>query len=119
MAIFSFGEFEADEDRFELRRRGRGVRVQRLILETIFYFLRSGGKLITKRELSRATRPGARVSDAAVTRAIMLARRALMDQAGEVIVTVHGVGYRFDCDVREVESRMALEAATTDRASAG
>jgi DNA-binding winged helix-turn-helix (wHTH) protein len=119
MAIFSFGEFEADEDRFELRRRGRGVRVQRLILETIFYFLRSGGKLITKRELARATRPGARVSDAAVARAIMLARRALMDHAGEVIVTVHGVGYRFDSDVREVESQMALETATTDRASAG
>lgn len=71
MAIFSFGEFEADEDRFELRRRGRGVRVQRLILETIFYFLRSGGKLITKRELARATRPGARVSNAAVSRAII------------------------------------------------
>jgi DNA-binding winged helix-turn-helix (wHTH) protein len=33
----------------------------------------------------------------------MLARRALMDHAGNVIVTVHGVGYRFDSDVQEVE----------------
>ena len=104
MAIFRFGDFEADEGRFELRRRGRSVRVQRLILETIFYFLRSRGKLITKRELARATRPGARVGDAAVSRTIMLARRALMDHACEVIVTVHGVGYRFNSDVREVET---------------
>lgn len=103
MAIFSFGEFEADEDRFELRRHGSGVRVQRLVLETIFYFLRNRSKLITKGELARATRPAARVSDAAVSRAILLARRALMDHAGKVIVTVHGVGYRFDSEVWEVE----------------
>lgn len=119
MTIFRFGDFEADEGRFELRRRGSGVRVQRLVLETIFYFLRSRGQLITKRELARATRADARVSDAAVTRAIMLARRALMDHAGKMIVTVHGVGYRFDSDVRELETPDASGAATTDRGLPG
>jgi DNA-binding winged helix-turn-helix (wHTH) protein len=101
MAIYRFGDFEADEGRFMLRRRGRNVRVQRLVLETLFYFLRSGGQLITKRDLALGTRSGATVSDAAVSRTIMLARKAIMDRAGEVIVTVHGVGYRFESEVQE------------------
>jgi DNA-binding winged helix-turn-helix (wHTH) protein len=93
-----------------LRWRGRNVRVQRLVLETLFYFLRSGGQLITKRDLALGTRSGARVSDAAVSRTVMLARKAIMDRGGEVIVTVHGVGYRFESEVQEA-LRPETEAA--------
>lgn len=100
MAIFRFGEFEADEERFDLRWRGHSVRVQRVVLATIFYFLRSGGRLVTKRDLALGPRQGAQVGDAAVARAIMLARRAIRDPTGRVIVTVHGVGYRFEGAVR-------------------
>lgn len=118
MATYRFGDFEADEGRFVLRWRGTKVRVQRLVLETLFYFLRSGGQLISKRDLARGTRSGARVSDAAVSRSIMLLRKAIMDHDGEVIVTVHGVGYRFESEVHEVmpPDRSVLRSATDEGA---
>ena len=93
--MFRFGEFEADEERFELRRSGHAVRVQRRVLEAIFYFLRSRGHVVTKRELIRGPWNGTQVSDAAVSRAIMLARRAIADPWARALTTVHGQGYRF------------------------
>jgi DNA-binding winged helix-turn-helix (wHTH) protein len=95
MRVFRFGEFEADEGRFELRHRARIVRVQRIVLETIFFFLQSDGEVVTKRDLARGPWKGLKVSDGAVSRAIMLARRAILDQSGSMILTVHGRGYRF------------------------
>src|SRR5262245_35642775 len=85
MGVLRFGDFEADEDAFELRRRGRVVRVQGRVLEAIFYFLRSGGRVVTRRDLIHGPWHGTRVSDAAVSRAIMLARRALDDPSGEML----------------------------------
>jgi DNA-binding winged helix-turn-helix (wHTH) protein len=116
MAIYRFGDFEADEGRFVLRWRGSNVRVQRLVLETLFYFLRSGGQLITKRDLALGTRRGVRVSDTAVSRSVMLVRKAIMDHDGEVVVTVHGVGYRFESEVHEATppDRSELRSETDD-----
>ena len=104
MSKFRFGEFEADEERFELRRSGHVVRVQRRVLEAIFYFLRSEGHVVTKRDLIRGPWNGIRVSDAAVSRTIMLARRAIANPSASVLTTVHGQGYRFLRDVPATEA---------------
>jgi DNA-binding winged helix-turn-helix (wHTH) protein len=101
MTLFRFGEFEADDDRFELRRGGHAVRVQRIVLETIFFLIKSRGRAVTKADLLKGPWGGHKVSDAAVSRAVMLARRALDDSSGRVITTVHGVGYRFVTPVCE------------------
>src|SRR5690348_4594986 len=37
--LHRFGPFELDERRFELRRSGKPIAVQRLVLETIAYFV--------------------------------------------------------------------------------
>lgn len=103
MSMFRFGEFEADEERFELRRSGHVVRVQRRVLQAIFHFLRSRGHVVTKRDLIRGPWSGNQVSDAAVSRAIMLARRAIADPSARVLTTVHGTGYRFVLDVAATE----------------
>ncbi len=102
MTLFRFGDFEADEGAFELRRAGTPVRVQRLVLETLFLLLRSRDRVVTKGELSLGAWKGLKVSDAALSRAVMLARRAIDDRSGSVITTVHGKGYRFVADVIEV-----------------
>lgn len=60
MSLFRFGEFEADERAFELRRAGVPVRVQRLVLETLFLLLRSRDRVVTKRELSQGPWKGLR-----------------------------------------------------------
>jgi DNA-binding winged helix-turn-helix (wHTH) protein len=99
MPVFRFGEFEADEEKFELRRGDSAVRVQRIVLETIFFLLRNAGRVVTKQELAQGPWKGLKVSDAAMSRAVMLARRAVADHSGAAIVTVHGRGYRFARDI--------------------
>lgn len=95
--IYRFGSFELDEERFELRRRSKVVAVQRRVLETILFLVKSGGRLVTKDDLTRGPWQGAVVSDAAFGQAIMLARRALADgKEGPFVVTVRGKGFRFE-----------------------
>jgi DNA-binding winged helix-turn-helix (wHTH) protein len=123
MTLFRFGKFEADERAFELRRAGVPVRVQRLVLETLFLLLRGREHVVTKRELSQGPWKGLKVSDAALCRAVMLARRAIDDHTGRIIATVHGKGYRFVAavsEVRDVEgsapgSESPVEAHEDDR----
>jgi DNA-binding winged helix-turn-helix (wHTH) protein len=92
-----FGRFTADTERFELRRGGEVVPVQRRVLETILFLANSGGRLVTREDLLKGPWQGALVSDAALKHAIMHARRALFDaeQPHSFIVTVRGKGYRF------------------------
>ncbi|HEY8943533.1 MAG TPA: AAA family ATPase [Polyangiaceae bacterium] len=100
---FVFGPFEADERRFELRRNGVVVPLQRRTLEVIFFFLKNRGALIGKRELVQGPGGGVSVGDSALYRAVMLARRALENDQGEsFITTVRGKGYRFEGAVREL-----------------
>lgn len=96
--IHRFGPFELDEERFELRRRGKVIRVQRRVLETILLLVRSGGRLVTKDDLVKGPWQGIVVSDAAFSQAIMHARRALTDRShpAPFIETVRGKGFRFD-----------------------
>jgi eukaryotic-like serine/threonine-protein kinase len=91
-----FGPFEADERKFELRLRGAVVPVQRQVLEIILFLARSGGRLVTRDELIAGPWRGTVVSDAALDRGIMLARRTLAEGADKnFIVTVRGKGFRF------------------------
>lgn len=109
--VLVFGRFEADENSFELRRDGEPVLLSRQVLEVIFFMLKSRGRLVTFHDLTQGPWRGTVVSHAAISRAIMLARRALSAEPhGErgSIVTVHGKGYRFVGSIREIE-----EAATS------
>jgi DNA-binding winged helix-turn-helix (wHTH) protein len=102
MAIFRFGDFQADDLKFELRRLGKPIHVQRVVLETLFCLLRRQGCVVSRSELVQGPWRGAKVSAAAVSRAVMLARRAIGDERASTIVTVHGLGYRFVADVSSV-----------------
>ncbi len=102
MAHFQFGEFVADESKFELRQGGRVIRIQRIVLETIFHLLRSRDRVVTKRDFEQGPWQGQRISRAVVSRVIMLARRAIGDESASTIVTVRGRGYRFVAEVKEL-----------------
>jgi len=105
--IARFGGFEADEERFELRRRGQVVPVHRRVLDTILFLARSGGRLITRRDLIAGPWQGTVVSDAAIGQAIMHARRALEDPElpHAYIVTVRGKGFRWRGESGSVADR--------------
>ncbi len=98
--MFRFGPFELDEKRFELRRGSQVVPVQRKVMEAVLYLVRERDRLITKEEMKANVWAGAAVTDAAVHRVMMVARRLLSEARGSPIRTVHGKGYRF---VGEVE----------------
>lgn len=103
--ILVFGPFEADENSFELRRDGQPIALSRQVLEVIFFMLKTRGRLVTLPELMQGPWRGTVVSHAAISRAIMLARRALSaDGETKSIVTVHGKGYRFAGSVRVLDA---------------
>ena len=98
--VHAFPQFDLDEERFELRREGRTVRVEPRVLEVLVYLARNRGRVVTKDELLEAVWKKTFVSESALTRCIMEARRAIGDPEREapLIRTVHGRGYRFDAE---------------------
>src|SRR5207248_6073371 len=104
--LHRFGPFELDERRFELRRLGKAVTLQRKVLETITYLVKNPDRLISKDELIAGPWKGTIVSDAALAHVIMVARKALSDRgkSGSIIETVRGKGYRFIAEVTTAAS---------------
>ncbi len=115
--LHRFGPFELDERRFELRRSGKPVAVQRLVLETIAYFVKNPDRLISKDELIQGPWKGTSVSDAALAQVIMVARKAIAHrgQRWAVIETVRAKGYRFVAEVTSHLPERPLGRETTSR----
>ncbi|HMI89846.1 MAG TPA: AAA family ATPase, partial [Polyangiales bacterium] len=92
-----FDDFELDAERLELRRGGKLVKVDQVVLRLLARLLRSPGQLVTKDELVEDVWEGRAVADTAITVSMARLRKALGDRRGEreVVVTVHGRGYRF------------------------
>ncbi|MFI5298257.1 MAG: AAA family ATPase [Polyangiales bacterium] len=105
--IYSFDEFELDEDRFELRRAGAKVPVQPKVLEVLLGLVRSRGSVVSKADLIKTVWGGGFVSDPSLAQAIMHARRAIDDADQTILVTVRGRGFRFEGRVTEREGRAA------------
>src|SRR5713101_1101292 len=110
--LHRFGPFELDERRFELRRHGKPVAIQRKVLETIAFLVKNPDRLISKDELIEGPWKGTTVSDASLARVIMMARKTLTDRGrlGHLIQTVRGKGYRF---LAEVTSSSTAGSSTT------
>lgn len=91
------GDLELDEARFELRRGGRALSVQPKVLDLIFHLARHRERVVSREELFETVWGGVTVSDASLSQALSLARRALGDSASEqrIIRTVRGKGLQF------------------------
>jgi DNA-binding winged helix-turn-helix (wHTH) protein len=104
---YGWAQYELDEERFELRREGAPVPVQRKVFELLHYFVRARDRVVHRQELLDAVWPGVSVGDASLARAVVEARRAIGDEDHEVLVTVRGVGFRFVAPVVEKSRRSA------------
>ncbi len=102
--MFRFGSFELDQGLFELRRAGRPVPIEPKVLGLLLILVEEHHRAVDKKELLSKNWPDAVVGEASLTRAVMEARKALGDDAHEVIVTVRGRGFRFAAPVETVES---------------
>ena len=78
--IYAFGDFELDEERFELRRGGAGVPVQPKVLGLLFLLVRERSRAVGKRELLATNWADVVVGEASLARAIVEARRAISDE---------------------------------------
>src|SRR6185503_19265942 len=68
-----------------------------VVLRLLARLLRTPGQLVTKDELVEDVWEGRAVADTAITVSMARLRKALDDKRGEreLVVTVHGRGYRF------------------------
>jgi len=96
--IIKFDEFEVDVGRYELRRRGRAVKLEKIPMELLILLAQREGQLVTREEITQKlwgndvfvdTRQG-------INTAIRKVRLALRDDPDEprVLQTVVGKGYR-------------------------
>ena len=108
---YEFGDFRLNLSTRELRRRDETLDVQKRVLDLLIYLIENRHVTVSKEALQDAVWPGTIVTEAALTRAVMKARKALGDDAQEqaFIKTVHGQGYRF------VHAVMAFEDTGTDK----
>lgn len=100
---FRFGGFVLDVSAYELRREGRTIKVERLPMELLIFFLDRRGELVTRDEIvDRLWGRDVFIDlDTSVNTVIRKIRRALRDSADDsrFIQTVQGKGYRFIADV--------------------
>lgn len=111
----SFNDCEFDPNRRELRRNGEPVPLEPRVFALLLYLIEQRHRAVDKDEIQNTVWAGMIVSETALTRAIMKARRAVGDSASAqaVIRTVHGHGYQFIATLSDEETT----TATPDRKS--
>jgi len=96
--IIKFDEFELDLSRYELRRRGQPLKLEKVPMELLILLVQRGGQLVTREEIIRRlwgedvfvdTRQG-------INTAVRKIRLALRDDPDDprILQTVFGKGYR-------------------------
>ncbi len=98
---YRFDDCVLDADRRELTNAGEPVTTQPKAFELLLYLVRNRHRAVGKDELQDALWPRSIVTETALTRCVMKARRAVGDDAEKqaVIKTVHGHGYRFVAEI--------------------
>jgi len=111
--ILSFGAFELDLARVELRENGEPRPVEPQVFALIAYLAEHRERMVSRDELFEKLWEGRIVSDSALASRIKSARRVLGDdgRTQAVIKTIHGQGLRFIADVNVRHDRIALAAS--------
>jgi TolB-like protein/DNA-binding winged helix-turn-helix (wHTH) protein/Tfp pilus assembly protein PilF len=107
-SIYKFGRFELDRSRFELRRDGQSVKLDRTPLELLFLLVERRGSLVTHEEaVDQVWGKGVFIeAESSLYTAVKKIRKALSDDSGDpqFIQTVSRKGYRFVAKVEEIDS---------------
>jgi DNA-binding winged helix-turn-helix (wHTH) protein/Tol biopolymer transport system component len=110
--VIRFREFELDRDRYELRRNGRAVKLEKMPMELLILLTAKRGHLVTRQEIIECLW-GREVyidSEHGINTVIRKLRQALRDdpEKPRFVETVTGKGYRFVAEVT-VEEPVAVE----------
>lgn len=121
-SVLQFGECELDCGRFELRRNGHVLRVERKPLELLILLASREGQLVTREEIARHLWSNEVFVDTehGINTAVRKLRYGLRDdpEHPQYILTVPGMGYRLIAPVSAIgaiePAEVAAEAAPTD-----
>lgn len=116
------GEVELDLGRYELRRRGRPIKLETKPMELLIFLVARREQLVTRRDIvAKLWRSDLFVdTEANINNVIRKIRTALGDSSGKArfLETVVGKGYRFVGPVRVIDAHFPAsnfdESATTD-----
>ncbi len=92
---------------------GKQLNVEPKVYDLIYFLIQNPNKAISKDQLQDAVWPGLEVSETAITRAIMKARKCLNDgnDVQSYIQTIHGHGYKLVANI-EVIDKAVVPGAT-------
>jgi len=99
LPIYRFGDAEVDFGRCELRRAGKPVELTALEFKLLAAFVRNGGKVLSRDQLlDLVWGHGTFVTDRVVDNHVVTLRKKVEPEPSEprYIVSVRGLGYRFD-----------------------
>jgi len=93
----SFGDYEIDLKRRELRRAKRPVHVEPQVFDLLVYLVRNRNRVVSKDDLIASVWDGRTVSDSTFASRINAARKAIGDSGVDqkLIRTVPRKGFRF------------------------
>jgi DNA-binding winged helix-turn-helix (wHTH) protein len=113
---FVFGDFHMDVARYRLSRGQREVPLPPKAWDVLYCLIKRPSLLITKEALHDEIWPDIAISDDTLTKRIGELRRALGDtrRTPRFIETVHGRGFRFVADVREVSDERQEHSVDAD-----
>lgn len=92
-------------------RAGEPVKVQPKVFDLLVFLIENRDRAMGKAEIQDAIWPNQVVTETALTRAVMKARKAVQD-SGSWIKTVHGHGYHFVADVQSLAPEAASVGAS-------
>ena len=103
-----FGEFVLDCARYELRRNGRAVKLEKIPMDLLILLASSEGRLVTREEIEEKLWGRGVFVDAehGINTAIRKVRQVLEDDPDrpEFVQTLQKKGYRFIAEVKKVET---------------
>ena len=116
--VYEFGDFTLDSKRHELRVNGKPQHLEPQVYAVLCYLLENRDRLVTSQELIKEVWGERFVAPGILNSRIKALRQALGDDGTKqrVIKTVHGRGFRFGVDVREIaDSTAAAPSAHPSR----
>jgi DNA-binding winged helix-turn-helix (wHTH) protein len=106
----SFGDFSFDPESGLLLRRRRPVHLTRKAARFLGALIRKRPEPVSKPDLFRLLWPDTVVTEGNLTNLAFEVRRALGDDGQAYVATVHGFGYAFVAEVRNVPAALQWEA---------
>ena len=116
---WSFGPFELDERRFELRRTGgQRLPVQPKVIDLLLVLVKHRDRVVSKHELLDTIWPGVSVCEASLSQVVSLARKQLGDgpRTQRYLRTVRGRGFQFVAPLASASQPQAHWSQTLDLA---